>query len=115
MPRKAKAAAQTFVGSIVQVKDLTAGVNLRPSPTNVNPDQSALLLNTLISSKGELGVYPGGRAHTTPSLAARRSQGGKRIYLKNNVTFSLGADNGNIYRPPDAGGAFGAAVSTGWN
>lgn len=113
MPRKT--AAQTFVGSIVQVKDLTAGVNLRPSPTNVNPDQAALLLNTLISSKGELAIYPGWKAFSASSLATRRSQGGKRIYLKNAVTFSLAADNGNVYSPNDSTGAFGAAVSTGWN
>lgn len=114
MPRQA-AAKQTFVGQIVQVKDLTAGVNLRPSPTNVNPDQSALLLNTLIASKGELGIYPGWKAFSASSIATRRSQGGKRIYLKNSVTFSIAADNGNIYSPNDATGAFGSTISTGWN
>lgn len=106
---------QTVIGSVVQVKDMTAGVNLRPSPTNINPDQAALLVNTLITSRGELAMYPGWKAFSSSSIGARRSQGGKRIYLKNGVTFSLAADNGNIYSPNDGTGVFGSAISTGWN
>lgn len=111
---KAAAQADTTVGKIAQVQDLSAGVNLRPSPTNVRPEQSLLLVNTAIPSKGELGVYPGWKAFSATSLATRRSQGGKRIYLKS-ATFSLAADLGSVYSPSDSTGAFGSAVSTGWN
>lgn len=113
-PRAAKQ-PNTVIGQITQVKDLSAGVNLRPSPTNIKPSQSLLLLNGAIANVGELGVYPGWKAFSQTSLAARRSQGGKRIYLKGGVTFSLAADNGNIYSPSDSTGVFGSAVSTGWN
>lgn len=101
-------------GPIFQVKDLTAGVNLRPTPTTIRPNQSLLLQNTLISNVGELGVYPGWKAFSASSLGTRRAQGGKRIYLKNTV-LTLTADNGSVYAPADATGAWGAAVSTGWH
>jgi hypothetical protein len=103
-------------GPIFQVKDLTAGVNLRPTPTTIKPNQSLFLQNTLIANVGELGVYPGWKSFMTTSLGTRRAQGGKRVYLKNGVTFTLVADNGSVYKPSDAGGsAWNAAVSTGWN
>lgn len=106
----AKPKVGTTLGPIVQVRDLTAGVNLRPSPTNVQPNQARRLLNTLISNPGELGVYPGYAAHMT-SLGARRIQGGRRIYL-DAATFTLIADNGSIYAVSDAGSS-GAAVLSG--
>lgn len=101
-------------GPIFQVKDLTAGVNMRSTPTTIKPSQSLFLQNTQISNVGELGVYPGWRAFSASSLGSRRAQGGKRVYLKN-AQFTLAADNGNVYSPSDVTGAFGGAVSTGWN
>lgn len=111
-----RARRQTFgdvSGPIFQVKDLTAGVNLRPTPTTIKPNQALLLQNTLISNVGELGVYPGWLTKTT-SLGARRAQGGKRIYLKS-TAFTLVGDNGSVYKPDDSTFAWGAAISTGWN
>lgn len=108
--------AQSFgdvSGPIFQVKDLTAGVNLRPTSTTIKPNQALLLKNTRISNVGELGVYPGWKAFSASALGARRCQGGKRVYLKA-AAFTLTADQGNVYRPSDSTGAFGAAVSTGW-
>jgi len=102
-------------GPIFQVKDLTAGVNMRPTPTTIKPNQSLFLQNTLISNVGELGVYPGWLAFGSTNLGSRRAQGGKRIYLKNGTNFTLTGDNGSVYKPPDDGSAWGAAVSTGWN
>lgn len=107
MPRQQKQ-QDTTVGPIFQVRDLTGGVNLRPSPTNIQPNQARRLLNCLISSPGELGVYPGWTAFSTSSLGNRRAQGGKRIYLAGS-TFTLAADNGSIYKPNDSG-VWGAAV-----
>lgn len=96
------------MGPIVQVRDMTAGVNLRPSPTNVQPNQARRLLNTAISNTGELGVYPGYTSFMA-SLGSRRIQGGRRIYL-DGLTFTLIADNGNIYSPDDSTGGSGAAL-----
>lgn len=103
-------------GPIFQVKDMTAGVNMRPTPTTIRPNQALFLQNTYIGNVGELGVYPGWVNFMTSSLGSRRAQGGKRVYLKNGTTFTLVGDNGSVYKPPDAGGSsWGAAVSTGWN
>lgn len=112
--RQKKQSFDDISGPIFQVKDLTAGVNLRPTPTTIKPNQSLFLQNTLIANVGELGVYPGWRAFSASSLGARRAQGGKRIYLKN-TAFTLVGDNGNVYVPSDTTGAFGSAASTGWN
>ncbi len=114
MPKQKRTQYGDVSGPIFQVKDLTAGVNLRPTATTIKPNQSLFLQNTLIGNVGELGVYPGWLAFSAGSLGARRCQGGKRIYLKGSV-FTLTADNGNVYKPSDSTGAFGAAVSTGWN
>jgi hypothetical protein len=111
MARTRKQIDDTTIGPVYQVKDLTGGVNLRPSPTNIQPNQSRRLLNTLISSPGELGVYPGWLSFSTTSLGSRRAQGGKRIYLAAS-NFTLAADNGSVYKPNDAG-VWGAAVLTG--
>lgn len=107
----AKRLPDTSVGKILHVRDLTGGVNLRPSPTNVQPNQARRLLNTLISAPGELGMYPGWRTFSTTSLGARRLQGGRRVYLAGG-TFTLVADNGSVYKPTDAG-VYGAAVLSG--
>jgi hypothetical protein len=107
-PKTGKQGPDTTIGPVFQVRDLTGGVNLRTSATNIRPEQARRLLNTLISSNGELGVYPGFLSFSTASLASRRLQGAKRIYLSG-ATFTLGADNGSVYKPDDAG-VWGAAV-----
>jgi hypothetical protein len=109
----AKKSADTTIGPIFQVRDLTAGVNLRPTATTIQPNQARRLLGTAIGNPGELGVYPGHLVHSTSSVASRRAQGGKRIYLSAS-TFTLVADYGSVYLPSDAG-VWGAAVSTGWH
>src|SRR3990167_6456152 len=108
------AKGETYIGSVVQVRDLTAGVNLRPSATNIKPNQARRLVNTLISNPGELGAYPGFATLSTSSLGARRAQGGRRVYLADTDPFTLVADNGSVYKPTD-GGVWGSAVDTGLN
>lgn len=109
-----KAQQDTITGKLFQVQDLTAGVNLRPTPTTIKPNQALYLQNTLIANVGELGVYPGWTAFSTTSLGNRRAQGGRRVYLLNGTTFTLAADNGNVYKPSDVG-VWGSAVLTGLN
>lgn len=110
-PRQPRARQSTAIGQIYQVRDLTGGVNLRPSPTTLQPNEARRLLNTLIGSVGELGVYPGWQSFSTTSLGSRRIQGGRRVYLSTS-TFTLAADNGSVYKPTD-GGVWGAAVLSG--
>jgi hypothetical protein len=104
----AKKTQDTSIGPVFQVRDLTAGVNLRPSPTTIQPNQARRLVNALISNSGELGVYPGFVTFSTASLGARRCQGGERVYLSGS-TFTLAGDNGNVFLPNDSG-VWGSAV-----
>lgn len=107
----AKRRAQgTVIGSIFQVRDFTAGVNLRPSATTIQPNQARRLSNAHIGNPGELGVFPGYAAFMT-TLGSRRIQGGRRIYLGDVDPFTLIADNGNVYNVADNGTASSAYVT----
>jgi len=77
----AKASVDTTIGPVTQVQDLTAGVNLAASATNIKPNASRRLVNADISTPGELKLLPGWISHSTSSLGERRLKGGKRIYL----------------------------------
>lgn len=111
MPKTKKPPKQkgTLVGPIFRVTDLTGGVNLRPSATSIKPEEARRLVGTNISSPGELGVYPGWLMFSTTSLANRRAQGGKRIYIAGASPFTLVADNGSVYKPNDSG-VWGSSV-----
>lgn len=99
---------------LLPIDDLTGGLDLRRSPTNLKPSRSRILRNWSIQTPGELTVYPGWTSFSTASLGSGRCQGGKRIYLAPVAPFTLAAWNGGVYKPSDAG-VWGAAVSTGWS
>lgn len=96
---------------ILRVDDLAGGLELRQSPSLLKPSQSRLLRNWSLQEPGALVTYPGWNTFSTTSLGARRLQGGQRCYLASTL-FTLAADNGNVYKPTDAG-VWGAAVTTG--
>jgi hypothetical protein len=87
---------------IVEVQDLTGGVNLRVSPTLIDPDQARNVLNWSLDTPGELGVHPGYLQFSQTSLGAGRAQGGRRIYLSSH-TFTLLAHNSTLYTVTDGG------------
>lgn len=96
------------VPQLLRVDDLSAGLELRQTPSLLKPSQSRLLRNWSLQEPGALVTYPGWLAFSTTSLGSRRLQGAQRCYLTS-TTFSLGADNGNVYKPSDAG-VWGSAV-----
>ena len=93
---------------LLEVRDLTGGVDLRRSPTLLAPNRARTLKNYSLEEPGALVVRPGYLRASTGSLGTGRAQGGQRVYLANAV-FSLLAWNGEVYRPTDAW-VFGAAV-----
>jgi hypothetical protein len=93
---------------LVQVNDLTGGVDLRRSPTLLSPERARVLKNISLEEPGAAMMRPGYVRASTASLGSGRAQGGQRVYLASTV-FSLIAWNGAVYRPTDAW-AFGAAV-----
>lgn len=103
--RKPKIAS---AAQLLRVDDLSAGLELRLSPSLLKPSNARLLRNWSLQEPGALVTYPGWLAFSTTSLGSRRCQGGQRCYLAS-TTFSLAADNGNVYKPSDAG-VWGSAV-----
>jgi len=107
--------ATTAIGKkpyqLVPVNDLTAGVDLRHSPTLLQPSRARFLRNVSLQEPGALQPFPGWQTRSLTNLGVLRPQGGRRIYLAAS-TFLLASYNGSVYRPTD-GGAWGAATLTG--
>lgn len=94
---------------LLRVDDLSGGIELRQSPSLLKPSQARLLRNWSLQEPGALVTFPGWESFSTTSLGSRRIQGGQRVYLEDTAPFTLAADNGNVYKPSDAG-VWGAAV-----
>jgi hypothetical protein len=100
-----------FQPELLRVDDLSAGIDLRRSPSLLKPNRARRLRNFSLQEPGALLVYPGWRTHSTASLGAGRCQGGQRVYLSGS-TFTLAAFGGSVYKPSDAG-VWNAAVLAG--
>lgn len=94
---------------VLTIEDLSGGLDLRRSPTLLAPDRARVLRNHALSSPGELPVRPGYQQFSTTNLGSARAQGARRIYLAS-TQFTLLAWGGNVYRPPDGGGAASSVV-----
>lgn len=93
-------AARTY--QVLEIPDLSGGLDLRRSPTLLATDRARVLRNYSLATPGEIVVRPGYAAFTTTVLGSTRHQGGRRIYL-GSTEFTLTAWGGNVYRPPDGG------------
>jgi hypothetical protein len=93
---------------LVDVTDLTGGLDLRRSPTLLGANRAQTLVNWELTNPGQLTVRPGHVQQSTSSLGGTRIQGAARVYLSSE-TFSVVAYDGAIYRPTDTG-AWGSAV-----
>lgn len=111
MAKRALTALGDKAYELVPVNDLTAGVDLRRSPTLLQPERARFLRNVSLQEPGAWQPLPGWQTRSTSVLGASRAQGARRIYLANS-TFLLAAAGGSIWKPTDAG-VWGAAVLTG--
>lgn len=89
---------------LVEVNDLTGGVNLRVSPTLLESNQATTLRNWTLEEPGALKVRLGHQRFGTANFGSGRAQGGRRIYLSSH-TFTLVAHNSTVYLVSDAGTA----------
>jgi hypothetical protein len=96
---------------VVEVDDMTAGVDLRATQTLMRPNRARVLRNYALAEVGALTVLPGYLQASSASLGAGRAQGAQRVYLAS-TQFSLVAWNGAVKSPTDAW-VFGADVMTG--
>jgi hypothetical protein len=104
-------ASVAFEPQLLRVDDLSAGIDLRRSPSLLKANRARRLRNFSLQEPGALLAYPGWLSHSTTSLGAGRCQGGQRVYLST-ATFTLAAKAGSVYKPSDAG-VWGSAVLTG--
>ena len=86
---------------VVEVTDMTAGVNLRTAQTLLDSDQSRTCRNFSLEEPGALRVREGYSTFTA-SFGSSRAQGGQRVYLSSH-TFMLLAHNSTVNRVTDAG------------
>jgi hypothetical protein len=96
------------VPQLLEVSDMTGGVDLRRSPTLLAPNRARSLSNYSLEEPGALVVRRGWQRASSGSLGSGRAQGGQRVYLSSRV-FSVLAWNGAIYNPTDAW-VFGSPV-----
>jgi hypothetical protein len=114
MARTHARSAPRLAYKLLQVEDLSGGLDLVKAPTLLKPNRSRLLRNWSLREPGALILFPGWASFSTSSLGSGRPQGGQRIYLGSGTPFTLAAWHGGVYSPSDAG-VWGAAVSTGWS
>lgn len=98
---------------VLEQSDLTGGLDLRRSPTLVQPTRAQTLRNFSLTSPGELRVRPGYAAWSSHALGSSGGQGGQRIYL-GSTQFTLYAWGGALYQPTDTGGLSTTPVSSGY-
>ena len=87
---------------VLEIPDLSGGLDLRRSPTLLGTDRARVLRNYSLATPGEIVVRRGYRAFSTTILGSSRHQGGRRVYLAS-AQFTLTAWGGQVYRPPDGG------------
>lgn len=87
---------------LMEVTDLTGGLDLRRSPSLLGSDRARTLTNFALTNPGELVVRPGYMKFSTTNLGGERIQGGVRAYL-GSTTFTRLAWNGAVYGLSDAG------------
>lgn len=98
---------------LLEVTDLTGGVDLRRSQTLLGANRARTLKNYSLEEPGALVVRPGYQAASGGSFGSN-PQGGARVYLAASV-FTLFANDGAVYRPSDSwvkGAAVHSTIST---
>ena len=86
---------------LIEVKDLSGGLDLRRSPTLLAPDRARVLRNYSLREPGALLIHAGYQAYSSNSLGSDRIQGGVRAYLAS-TQMMLIAYNGGVYEVRDA-------------
>ena len=99
---KTRSPKATRTYQVLEIPDLSGGLDLRRSPTLLGTDRARVLRNYSLTTPGELVVRAGYTLFSTTNLGASRGQGGQRVYLAG-AQFTLFAWGGNVYRPTDGG------------
>jgi hypothetical protein len=95
------------------VEDLTGGIDLRRSPTLLDPKRSVVCRNFSLAEPGALKVRAGFESFSTV-LSTKAPQGAHRIYL-GSTQGTLAAVDGSIFQLRDNGVWNSTAVCTGFS
>ena len=110
---KSKRPLARSVYQAIEVQDLTGGIDLRRSPTLLDPKKSVVCRNFSLSEPGALRVRAGYESFST-LLSTKAAQGAARIYL-GSTQGTLVAVDGHIYLLNDNGTWNSTAVSSGFS
>lgn len=102
------------VYQVLPVDDLTGGVDLRRTPTLLDPKRSVVCRNFSLAEPGALRVRAGYEAFTTSALSTKAPQGAQRVYL-GSTQGTLVAVDGGIYLVNDNGTFNSTALYTGFS
>ena len=97
------------VPQLIELQDLSGGLDLRRSPTLIGPTRGRVLRNMSLSEPGALGPRPGYQAYSSNTLGGDRIQGGRRAYLASTQITLIGY-NGAVYEVRDSGEINSTAV-----
>src|SRR5688572_27157111 len=95
------------------IEDLTGGIDLRRSPTLLDPKRAVVCRNFSLAEPGALRVRPG-FASFSSVLSTKAAQGAQRVYL-GSTQGTLIAVDGGIYLLPDNGVWNSTAVYQGFS
>ena len=94
---------------LVEVPDLSGGLDLRRSPTLVGPNRARVMRNFSLKEPGALVMRDGYAAYSSNTLGGDRIQGGQRAYL-GSTQITLIAYGGAVYQVRDSGQINSTAV-----
>ncbi len=115
MPIKSRSPLAAHTKQIIAVDDLTAGVDLRRSPTLLESGRSRTLKHFGVSEPGALTVEPGHTRVSSAAFGTVRPTGGARVYI-GSTAVTLMAIDGSVYKPTDGwvrGASVYSTISTG--
>lgn len=110
---KSKRPIASPVYQALPVSDLTGGIDLRRSPTLLDPKRSVVCRNFSLAEPGALKVRAGYASYSSV-LSTKASQGAQRVYL-GSTQGTIVAVDGSIYLLPDNGTWNTTAVCTGFS
>lgn len=87
---------------LIEVPDLSGGLDLRRSQTLLGPNRARVLRNFSLKEPGALVMREGYMAYSSNTLGGDRIQGGQRAYL-NSTQITLIGYGGAVYQVRDTG------------
>src|SRR5688572_3949128 len=87
---------------LIEVAELSGGLDLRRSPTVMAPNRARGLRNFSLKEPGSLVVRDGYLAYSSNTLGGNRIQGGQRAYLQS-TQVSLISYDGAVHQVRDSG------------